>query len=73
MEPSFTIQSQREVVDLDAQGGPVRAMEVTFISQPSGTVGTVRVPITSYSAQSVRSAIEARVATIEDVHALGQS
>lgn len=70
MAEDYEVTQQREVIDLATDGQPVRSQEITFKSLPSGTVATVRIPIADLSAQSAKTAIEARRNTIEDVHAL---
>lgn len=71
MAQTYDVTSQREVIDLtDPQGSAVKAVEVSFITKPSGVRGTVTVPKVDYTPATAAAAIEAYAAQLEAVHTL---
>lgn len=68
MAADYTVTNQRQTTTL--VGGQFRdVMEVTF-QATSGATGSVTIPLAQYSADTVKAAIEARVAVLNDVHSL---
>lgn len=68
MADDYRVTNQRQTTQLNAgQFQPV--MQVTF-EMTDGTTGQVTVPLATYSSDTVKAAIEARVATLKDVAGL---
>lgn len=70
MADNWRVLSQRQAQELTPDSRFVDVMEVTFALQPSGEVGTVRVPLSMYNAEYVGSAIAERVTHMEAVRDL---
>lgn len=69
MADAWKVTNQRQTTALSSGGTFQDVMEVTF-QTTSGTVGSVRIPVNQYSPDAVKTAIDARVAQIDAVHAL---
>jgi hypothetical protein len=69
MADTWHVTNQRQTTALSSGGTFQDVMEVTF-ETTSGTTGSVRIPVATYSAQAVSDAINARVAQIDAVHSL---
>lgn len=70
MADNYRITGQQEGVKLDPAGAPVRAMEITFETVPSGVSSRIEVPMSEYTAEHVAELVGTQAATIEAVHAL---
>lgn len=70
MATEWQITSQRQVDILTPQGAFEPSMEVNFETLPEGIQGQITVSLRSYTADAVRSAIDARVRAIKEVQAL---
>lgn len=68
MADNWTVTNQRQTTTMVA-GTFQDAMEVTF-QTTDGNTGSVTVPLTSFTPDIVRNAIEARVQSMADVAAL---
>lgn len=69
MADTYHITNQKQSTALAPGGSFQDVMNVTF-ETASGTVGTVKIPLTQYSADAVKAAVEARVSEIDKVNAL---
>lgn len=67
--PSWTVTAQRETTIINPQGQAVDVMAVTF-QLTDGTSATVNVPLSSYTVDNVRAAINAKAATLAGVNGL---
>lgn len=68
MADDYRVTNQRQTTQLNGgQFQPV--MEVTF-QMTDGTTGAVTIPLATYSADTVKAAIEARVGVLKDVNGL---
>ena len=70
MADNYKITGQTEVLDLNAQGGPSKVVEVAYETVPSGIKGTVSIPKDAYSADAVHRAVDADATTREAVAGL---
>lgn len=70
MADNFKVTGQTEGLRLDAQGVPVRTMEISFEAIPSGVASKVDVPMTEYTPEHVAQLIDAAASDINAVHAL---
>ena len=70
MAATYTITDQRPVTDAGPGGVFVPAMEITFITKPSGVAGRIRVPMSAYGATTVDEMVKAQADAIESVHNL---
>lgn len=71
MAANFEIVEQKRVIDSTTIPGTLTpAMDVTFRTIPTGTVSTVRVPLSQYTPEHVAEVVGAEAATIETVNAL---
>lgn len=70
MAQNWRIVGQQQTDRLDSTRGFVPAMEVTFRTIPEDIEGKVTVDQNQYSADYVRSLIDERVATIQEVNKL---
>lgn len=64
------VPPQRTFDELTAAGTFTPVVEVTFEVMPSGTQGTVKVPMREYTADRVRTLIDAAATQISGVDAL---
>lgn len=69
MADGYRVVSQRQTTELTADGRFGDVMEITFRTD-GGTVGSVRIPLDRYSAQSARDAIDEYVTHIAAVESL---
>lgn len=67
MADVYEITNQTRATDVGADGTIVPVWKVTFTSKPSGTVGSVSVPASMYSADEVDRLVRAQVAVVEAV------
>lgn len=70
MAADYTITSQRQTQNLDANGQVQQVMVVTFQTVPEGVSASVDVPLAQYTEDTVRAMIESRVQAIRAVHNL---
>lgn len=70
MAADYTITDQRPTTDATAGGVFVPAMQITFVTKPSGQPGVVRVPMSGYTPAHVDEIVGEAARTIEAVHAL---
>lgn len=70
MATDWRVTAQRQTDVLTAQGTFEPTMEVNFETLPEGITGQVSVPLRIYSADTVQSLIEQRVADIKAVQSL---
>lgn len=68
MADKYTITDQQEIMDLAADGTPVRSMAISFVTKPSGVPSSVRVPIAKYTADAVAAAINPFADELEAAH-----
>lgn len=68
--PRYVVQGQAEVTDIGPTGAYVSGVRVTFRTA-SGSIGSVFIPGDQYNLDTVKSAVDARCATMEAVAALG--
>lgn len=69
MATTFKVLTQRPSSELTADGRFVDVMEITF-EIPSGTVGTIQVPLAAYTPDTVRALLEDRAAAMIGVESL---
>lgn len=69
MATIFKVLTQRPSSELTADGRFVDVMEITF-EIPSGTVGTIQVPLAAYTAEAVQALLTDRATTMIAVEAL---
>lgn len=69
MADGWRIVAQRQTTDLTPDGRFQEVMEITFTTDQDVS-GTVRIPVTQYTAENVREVISARAAQISAVHNL---
>ena len=70
MADKYKITNQRQTTQL-APGGTFRqVMEVSFEVLSTGTMASIDIPLSRYTADAVREAIDAYVENIEAVHNL---
>lgn len=67
--PTWTVTGQVERTVIDESGTPADVVQVTF-RLPSGTMGTVNVPVGAYTVDNVRDAIAAKAQILAGVAAL---
>ena len=67
--PPWSVVSQQEQTQPGPNGQLTDGMVVTFLTE-SGVTGTVFVPLTQYSAATVRQLINDKVSIIESVNSL---
>lgn len=70
MAATFDVVGQREVMDLNADTGAVKSVEVTFVTKPNGIRGTVVIPRADYSPDIADRQITAYAAQLEATHTL---
>lgn len=70
MATNYDVTEQREVIDLTNDNGAVKAVEIAFVTKPSGVHGTVTIPKANYSPATAATALEAYAADLEATHAL---
>ena len=70
MAANYTVQDQRPVTDAGIGGTFVPAMEITFVTKPSGIGGRARVPIAQYTPDQVDRVLRAQAEQIEAVQGL---
>lgn len=70
MSETFTIQNQVPATRNQAGGGFVPVMEITFMTKPSGIVGKVDVPDSTYTPDEVAKIVDAKARLLEAVQAL---
>lgn len=69
MADNWHVVSQKQTSELTPAGQFIDVMEVYFDVNGVGP-GTVRIPVSQYSAETVREQIDAQAATMLEVHAL---
>jgi len=67
MADNYAITGQQEVQNIDGDT-PVRSMEVSFETKPSGVRSYVTIPMAGYTASSVHDAVSALASEIEQAH-----
>ena len=70
MAADYTITEQRPVTTTSAGGAFVPAMEILFVTKPSGVTGRVVVPIAQYGPANVDDVVTAAARNIEAVQQL---
>lgn len=70
MADKYKITGQRQVTVLKPSGGFDNAMEVTFEVLSTGTSASVDIPLSRYSVEHAKEAIDDYVDKIEAVHNL---
>lgn len=70
MADTYEVLRQSEVLDTSDVTNPQPSMAVSFRSKANGTVGTVTIPLSAYSAAEADRIITKRVADIDAVHEL---
>lgn len=70
MAATFEVVGQREVMDLNAETGAVKSVEVTFRTKPNNILGTVLLPRADYSPDNANRAITAYAEQLEATHSL---
>lgn len=61
MAQAYKVLSQRQNTQLTADGRFIETMDVSFEALPSGSTGTVTLPVSAYTVDNVRALIEERV------------
>jgi hypothetical protein len=67
MADRYTVTSQTQTMELAPNGQFQDVMEVHFTVMSTGDTGSVRVPLSQYTPDNVRAAIEYRIEQIEGV------
>ncbi len=67
----YKVISQTQTVELRGDGRFVDVFEVTFETE-TGSTGTVKVPVTGYSAETVRAAIQPLADHMVTIDRIGQ-
>lgn len=70
MAATFRVLSQRPSTQLTADGRFIDTIEITFETLPAQTPGSITVPKSQYTADYVRSAIEAQVSEMLAIESL---
>lgn len=70
MAETFDITSQTPTTIVGADRVVAPAMEVSFVTKPSGVVGVVKVPAAIYTTDEVKRVVEAQAAILENVQHL---
>lgn len=70
MADTYEIVKTEQVLDTSDLSHPAEAERITFRSKSSGSTGTVTLPLAGLTPELVHQAVEARVATLDAIHAL---
>lgn len=66
----WRVVSQHQTSNLTPAGTFEDVMEVTAVSNATGSPVTIRVPLVAYTPDRVRAELQARFDTLHEVHAL---
>lgn len=70
MADGWHVTNQHQTSELTPAGTFQDVMEVTAVSDNTGSPVTVRVPLAAYTADNVRQLLDDRFAVLHDVHKL---
>lgn len=70
MAADYAVTGQRHISYIDGSGSAIDGMQVDFALNDGKGVGFVRVPLSAYTVDTVKAAIDAEVSTMKAVEAL---